>query len=271
MRALFNALKTTTDQPQTEVTGPSRRTVLGTLAGAAAGVVLSPLAKFTGSVQAGTTPELAVAGMAPKMSGSYPYQLPSLPYDYDALTAAIDTQTMQIHHDKHHAGYTSKLNAALKDHAMLHDRPLAQMLVNLDELPSEVRTAVRNNGGGYINHALFWEMMSPDGGGMPKGGLAEAIDRDFGSFDSFKQQFEANAGGVFGSGWGWLVADGNGKLELLQTPNQDTPMLHHRKPILGVDVWEHAYYLRYQNKRGDYLSNFWNVVNWDRVLQNYEV
>jgi len=260
----------TVDPTASAESGPNRRTVLGTIAGAAAGILLSPLARLTGSVTAGTTPEMMVAQMAPKMSTHYPYELPSLPYGYDALTSAIDARTMEIHHGKHHAGYTSKLNAALKEHTDLHNRPLAQMLLHLDELPKSVRMAVRNNGGGYFNHALFWEMMSPDGGGMPKGSLAEAINRDFGSFGAFKQKFEGNAGGVFGSGWGWLVADGDGKLELLQTANQDTPMLHHRKPVLGIDVWEHAYYLRYQNKRGDYLSNFWNVVNWDRALQNYE-
>ena len=250
--------------------GTNRRTVLGTLAGAAAGIILSPFARFSSLAQAGTTPELVVARMAPKASATYPFSLPTLPYAHDALGAAIDAETMQIHHGKHHAGYTNKLNAALESHSMLHDRPLAQMLIHLDELPKEVRTAVRNNGGGYLNHALFWEMMSPNGGGMPKGSLAEAVDRDFGSFAKFKKEFEGNAGGEFGSGWGWLVTDGEGKLELLQTPNQDTPMLAHRKPVIGVDVWEHAYYLRYQNKRGDYLSNFWNVVNWDQALINYE-
>ena len=199
---------------------------------------------------------------------AYPFELPDLPYAFDALEPHIDARTMEIHHDRHHAGYTSKLNAALEDHSEWHDREIADILVNLNSLPDEIQTAVRNNGGGYANHKLFWSIMSPNGGGTPSGPLGDAIDDAFGSFSAFKDSLTNAATGQFGSGWGWLVISG-GKLEVYSTPNQDSPLMNGHRPILGVDVWEHAYYLHYQNKRGDYVNAWWNVVDWDAVAENF--
>jgi len=195
----------------------------------------------------------------------YPFQLPDLGYDHDALEPHIDARTMQIHHGKHHAGYTSKLNAALEGHADLHRRSAIELISNLASLPDSIRTAVRNNGGGYVNHTLFWDVMTPGGAGAPAGALSSAIDAAFGSFDAFKDEFQSTAAGQFGSGWGWLCADANGSLSVTSTPNQDNPHSSGLTPVLGVDVWEHAYYLHYQNRRPDYLAAFWNVVNWDKV------
>jgi superoxide dismutase, Fe-Mn family len=194
----------------------------------------------------------------------YPFELPDLPYPKDALEPHIDAKTMEIHHGKHHAAYTNNLNAALEKHPELHDREIDDLLRSIDRLPEEIRTAVRNNGGGYANHNLFWEIMRPGGADRPSGALAEAIDRAFGSFDAFKEQFAKAATGRFGSGWAWLVAEG-GEVRLTSTPNQDTPVMEGQKPILGLDVWEHAYYLKYQNRRPDYIQAWWNVVNWDEV------
>ncbi len=198
----------------------------------------------------------------------YPFELPALGYAYDALEPHIDARTMEIHHSKHHAGYTAKFNAALAEHADLHGRSAEELVASLGTLPEAVRGGVRNNGGGYVNHALFWDVMTPGGASAPSGDLAAAIDAAFGSFDDFKAAFAAKAGGQFGSGWGWLVV-GDGGLELVSTPNQDSPLTHGKTPILGVDVWEHAYYLNYQNRRPDYLSAFWNVVNWTRVAERF--
>jgi len=200
----------------------------------------------------------------------YPFELPDLGYEYDALEPHIDARTMEIHHSKHHQGYTNKLNGALKGHARLHGYSAEQLLMGLDHLPDEIRTGVRNNGGGYVNHALFWQAIAPGGADAPGGDLADAIDDAFGSFGAFRETFEAAAGGQFGSGWGWLVVDPFGDLRVLATPNQDNPLLQGGTPILGVDVWEHAYYLNYQNRRGDYLSAFWNVVNWDAVAEKFD-
>jgi Fe-Mn family superoxide dismutase len=197
------------------------------------------------------------------------FELPDLPYDYDALEPHIDERTMHIHHDKHHAGYTKKLNAALEGHTDLQNKPIDALLADLSALPADIQTAVRNNGGGYANHKLFWSIMAPDGGGQPDGGLAEAIDAAFGSFDDFKQKLSSTAAGQFGSGWGWLAVDGSGSLKVLSTPNQDSPFSQGMTPILGVDVWEHAYYLNYQNQRGSYIEAWWNVVNWDEVARLY--
>ncbi len=197
------------------------------------------------------------------------FELPELSYAKDALEPTIDAQTMELHHDKHHAGYTRKLNNAIEG-TEWESKSIEEILQNLDSLPANIQTAVRNNGGGYVNHKLFWEIMSPDGGGAPEGDLASAIDDAFGSFDSFKEQFESAGAGQFGSGWAWLVVDGSGDLKITSTPNQDSPISDGETPILGVDVWEHAYYLNYQNKRGDYLSNWWNVVNWDAVSEKYD-
>lgn len=193
------------------------------------------------------------------------FNLPDLPYPKDALEPHIDARTMEIHHDKHHGGYTSKLNDAIKG-TELENKSIEDILAQgADKLP----TAVRNNGGGYANHSLFWEVMSPDGGGQPSGELAQAIDSTFGSFDTFKEDFSKAAATRFGSGWAWLVVN-NGELEIISTPNQDSPLMEGKTPILGLDVWEHAYYLKYQNLRPDYVSAWWNVVNWDKVAENYQ-
>ncbi|MEQ9568748.1 MAG: superoxide dismutase [Longimicrobiales bacterium] len=199
----------------------------------------------------------------------YPFDLPELGYAYDALEPHIDARTMEIHHTKHHAGYTKKFNAALADHGDLHGRSAEDLVAHWNTLPESIRTAVRNNGGGYVNHALFWDIMTPGGAGAPTGDLASAIDEAFGSYEKFKETFASAAGGQFGSGWGWLVVDGNGGLAVVSTANQDSPLSDGKTPILGVDVWEHAYYLHYQNRRPDYLSAFWNVVNWDKVSARY--
>lgn len=197
------------------------------------------------------------------------YTLPDLPYDHDALEPSIDKQTMEIHHGKHHQGYTNKLNAALEGHKFA-SLPVEEVLKRIDEVPENIRQGVINNGGGYANHNLFWTIMSPNGGGTPEGELADAINKEFGSFDEFKETFSSTAASQFGSGWGWLCVDKSGGLKVLSTANQDSPYMHGLTPILGVDVWEHAYYLHYQNRRPDYLSNFWNVVNWDQVEKNYQ-
>lgn len=198
------------------------------------------------------------------------FELPPLPYAEDALEPHIDARTMGIHHDKHHAAYTSNLNNALANHPELAGRSLEELLGDLDSIPADIRTAVRNNGGGYANHNLFWEVMSPDGGGEPSGEVAEAITAAFGSFAAFKTAFTQAGATRFGSGWAWLYLDDAGNLAVSSTPNQDTPLMQGHTPILGVDVWEHAYYLHYQNRRGDYLAAWWNVVNWDQVAANYK-
>jgi superoxide dismutase, Fe-Mn family len=197
------------------------------------------------------------------------FQLPPLPYPENALEPHIDARTMSIHHDKHHAAYTNNLNAALEGHANLAGKTIEALLGNLNNLPENIRTAVRNNGGGYANHTLFWEIMSPNGGGAPGGELAAAINDTFGSFNEFKETFGKAAATRFGSGWAWLYVDQNGNLAVDSTPNQDTPLMDGNTPILGLDVWEHAYYLNYQNRRGDYVSAWWNVVNWDAVAAKY--
>jgi superoxide dismutase, Fe-Mn family len=196
-----------------------------------------------------------------------PYEVPPLPYDYAALEPHIDEQTMRLHHDKHHQAYVDKANGALEGTEWA-DKPIEEVIANLDALPDDKKGVVRNNGGGHLNHSLFWESMSPDGGGAPSGDLASAIDDAFGSFDAFKEQFEAAGVGQFGSGWAWLVLDG-GSLKITSTPNQDSPISSGATPLVGNDVWEHAYYLKYQNKRPDYLKAWWNVVNWDKVAERY--
>jgi superoxide dismutase, Fe-Mn family len=195
------------------------------------------------------------------------FEVPDLPYDYNALEPHIDEETMRIHHDKHHQAYVDKANAALEG-TDLADADVDDVLRSLDSLPDEKRGPVRNNAGGHSNHSFFWQIMSPDGGGEPDGALAEAIDAKFGSFDAFKEEFK-NAGiNRFGSGWAWLVKDGS-ELDVMSTANQDSPISEGKTPLLGVDVWEHAYYLKYQNKRPDYLDAFWNVVNWDEVASRF--
>jgi superoxide dismutase, Fe-Mn family len=197
------------------------------------------------------------------------FELPPLPYPNNALEPHIDAQTMEIHHDRHHNTYVTNLNNALKDHPDLQNMSIEDLMRNLDRVPESARTAVRNNGGGHANHTLFWEIMGPNGGGEPTGELAQAITSAFGSFDAFKQQLTTAATGRFGSGWAWLVAEPGGGLSITSTPNQDTPLMEGKTPILGVDVWEHAYYLKYQNKRPDYLAAWFNTINWDAVAQRY--
>ena len=192
------------------------------------------------------------------------HEVPPLPYDYNALEPHVDEQTMRIHHDKHHATYVTNLNAALEKHPDLQKKSVEDLIKGINSVPEEVRTAVRNNGGGHANHTMFWEIMGPGKGGTASGRVGDAIKSSFGSFDAFKEQFGKAAVGRFGSGWAWLIDSGS-KLVIESTPNQDSPLMEGKKPILGLDVWEHAYYLKYQNRRADYISAWWNVVNWDAV------
>ena len=196
------------------------------------------------------------------------YEVPSLPYAYDALEPHIDEATMKVHHDKHHQAYVDKVNAALEG-TDFDGKPIEEVLKNLDSLPADKQAAVRNNGGGHYNHALFWEWLSPDGGGEPDGALAEAIDSAFGSFDDFKTKVKETGVGQFGSGWAWLVHDGSG-LAIVGTPNQDSPLSKGQTPLVGDDVWEHAYYLKYQNKRPDYIDAWFNTIDWGKVSERYE-
>lgn len=196
------------------------------------------------------------------------FSLPELPYDFNALEPHIDEETMKIHHGKHHNAYVTNLNNALEPYSQLAEKSLEDLIANLDEVPEDARNAVRNNGGGHANHSLFWKVLSPNGGGAPSGELGKAIEEKFGSYEAFKEQFANAAATRFGSGWAWLVVN-NGELEVTSTPNQDSPIMEGKTPILGLDVWEHAYYLNYQNRRPDYINAFWNVVNWDEVAKNY--
>jgi len=196
------------------------------------------------------------------------YELPKLPYAYDALEPYIDKETMTFHHDKHHNTYVTNLNKAIEGHADLEAKTVEELISNLDAVPENIRTAVRNNGGGHANHSLFWTILGPNAGGAPTGELADAITKKFGSFESFKEEFGKQASGRFGSGWAWLVVN-NGELEITNTANQDSPLSEGKTPILALDVWEHAYYLKYQNRRADYINAFWNVVNWDEVAKRY--
>ena len=194
------------------------------------------------------------------------HELPDLPYDFNALAPHIDEQTMRIHHGKHHAAYVAKLNGALEAHPDLQGKSVEELIGDLDALPEGIRTAVRNNGGGHANHTLFWQMMAPGAGGAPTGQIADAINSAFGSFDGLKEKFAAAAMGRFGSGWAWVVADG-GSLSIESSPNQDSPRMSGKNAVLGLDVWEHAYYLNYQNRRPDYIAAWWNVVNWAEVTR----
>jgi len=196
------------------------------------------------------------------------FTLPKLPYDLNALEPHIDARTMEIHHGKHHQAYVNNLNAAIEKHPELAGKSLEDLLKDLNGVPEDIRTAVRNNGGGHFNHSLFWEVMSPKGGGEPGGALGEAINKAFGDFATFKEKFAAAAAGQFGSGWAWLVKEGDG-VAIVATPNQDNPISNGKTAILGVDVWEHAYYLNYQNRRPDYVAAWWNVVNWDEVSKRF--
>ena len=198
------------------------------------------------------------------------YELPPLPYDYSALEPYIDTQTMQLHHDKHHGTYVTNLNNALKEQSQFASVSLEDLMRRINEVPESIRTAVRNNGGGHINHTMFWQIMKPNGGGEPTGAIASAIQSAFGSFDAFKTAFNDAGAKRFGSGWVWLVLDSSGKLQVTSTANQDSPFMEGRYPVMGNDVWEHAYYLKYQNRRPEYLNAWWNVVNWDEISRRYE-
>jgi len=198
------------------------------------------------------------------------FELPPLPYDYNALEPYIDTQTMQLHHDKHHQAYVTNLNNALQGQDQFASMSVDDVMRNINQVPDNIRTAVRNNGGGHSNHSMFWQIMKPNGGGAPTGALASAINQAFGSFDQFKAAF--NDAGVkrFGSGWAWLVLDQNGKLQVTSSANQDSPLMDGLFPVMGNDVWEHAYYLKYQNRRPEYLNAWWNVVNWDEIARRYQ-
>jgi Fe-Mn family superoxide dismutase len=198
-----------------------------------------------------------------------PFQLPPLPYAYDALEPHIDALTMQIHHGKHHGAYVSNLNAAVAPYPEFQKKTIEEILRNLNAVPETIRTAVRNHGGGHANHTFFWQIMSPKGGGTPRGELAKAIEKRFGGFAKFQEEFTRAAMGRFGSGWAWLTVDRNKNLAVESTPNQDTPLSEGRTPILGIDVWEHAYYLKYQNRRADYVAAFYHVIDWDRVSELY--
>lgn len=198
------------------------------------------------------------------------FTLPDLPYTYDALETAIDEQTMHIHHDKHHAAYVKNLNDALTGHDDLLAMDIDELIANLSKVPETIRTKVRNNGGGHANHSLFWKIMKPHRGGQPTGELASTLDDMFGNFKTFQEKFSQAAMGRFGSGWAWLVIDG-GELTITDTPNQDSPLMDGKTPILGLDVWEHAYYLKYQNRRADYISAWWQVVDWEEVAKRFSV
>lgn len=197
------------------------------------------------------------------------FELPTLSYSYDALEPHIDAQTMEIHHSKHHAGYTNNTNKALESYPDLQGKSIESLLSDLDSIPEDIRKTVRNNGGGFYNHTLFWSIMGPEAGGEPSGPLSEAINAAFGDFGTFKDAFSRSAATRFGSGWAWLAGNGDEGLEIISCGNQDNPLLIGKRPILGIDVWEHAYYLKYQNRRPDYIAAWWNVVNWDQVAENF--
>lgn len=196
------------------------------------------------------------------------YTLPDLPYAYDALEPYIDEETMHLHHDKHHNTYVTNLNAAIEKHPELGEKSVEELLADIDSVPEDIKTAVRNNGGGHANHSFFWEILAPNAGGEPTGAIKEAIEETFGSFADFKEEFKTTATGRFGSGWAWLVIK-DGKLAITSTANQDSPLMDGQTPVLGLDVWEHAYYLKYKNVRPDYINAFWSVVNWDKVNEFY--
>lgn len=209
----------------------------------------------------------ALAAQAQAQQSTGTIKLPPLKYAYNALEPYIDTETMRFHHSKHHAAYVKNLNAALEKYPQLKNRSVEQLLRDLDSVPEDIRRTIRNNGGGHVNHTMFWQIMSPDGGGEPTGAIAGAIKQNFGSFEAFKKRFNAAGVGRFGSGWAWVIRNRNGDLQIISTPNQDSPLMEGNYPIMGNDVWEHAYYLKYQNRRADYLNAWWNVVNWNEINQ----
>ena len=229
---------------------------------------MTSLACAAGSALRMANAQPAMGGAAAPAAGG-PFTVPPLPYAFDALEPHIDAQTMQIHHDKHHAAYVANLNKAVADFPDLGKKPVEDLLKDLTAIPEKVRTAIRNQGGGHYNHSIFWQMMKKNGGGEPSGELSKAIEKKFGSFSAFKDQFTKAAVGQFGSGWAWLVSDG-GELKIEAAPNQDSPISEHKTPLLGVDVWEHAYYLKYQNRRPDYVAAWFNVIDWDFVTQRFQ-
>jgi Fe-Mn family superoxide dismutase len=198
------------------------------------------------------------------------HELPPLPYDYNALEPHIDEQTMRIHHDKHHAAYVTNLNAALEKHPDLQHKKAEELIRGLASVPEAIRTAVRNNGGGHVNHTMFWQIMGPKGGGEATGAIAEALKSSFGGFEAFKEQLAKAGMGRFGSGWAWVIDTGGGKLAIESTANQDNPMMEGKKPVFGIDVWEHAYYLKYQNRRADYIAAWWNTLNWAEINRRFK-
>lgn len=247
----------------------SRRAFLGTLGASGVAVALSACS----SPRPATVPTVSSPSSLPDLTTINPqtgrFELPALPYPPNALEPFIDTLTMQIHHDGHHAAYVDQLNAALAQYPALGMQPLEQTLANLDAVPEAIRTSVRNNGGGHSNHSLFWQMLSPQGGRTPAGALARSINEAFGTFEIFKGLFSETAASVFGSGWAWLALDTIGDLQIYSTPNQDSPYMYGHTPLLGIDVWEHAYYLTYENRRADYIDAWWNLVNWSTVTRRY--
>ncbi len=216
----------------------------------------------------GTHP-LLVSARPAAIAAASSFQVPPLPYAYDALAPYVDAQTMHLHHDKHHQTYVNNLNAAIEKHPELRNKTLEELLRDLQRVPDDIRTVVRNNAGGHLNHSMFWQSMAPNHGGVPSGKIAAAIAQTFGSFDSFKQQFNQAGTQLFGSGWAWLVLTNKGSLQIINTPNQDSPVMAGYYPLLGNDLWEHAYYLTYQNRRADYLNAWWSVVNWDEVNRRF--
>lgn len=229
--------------------------LLGTGAGVVAFETLRSPGKFN----------TALAAQTQAQQGTGTIELPPLRYAYNALEPYIDAETMRIHHSRHHAAYVKNLNTALDKYPRLKTRSVEQLLQDLNSVPEDIRRTVRNNGGGHVNHTMFWEIMAPNGGGEPTGAIAGAINKNFGSFAEFKERFNAAGTNRFGSGWAWLIRNRNGDLQIISTPNQDSPLMEGNYPIMGNDVWEHAYYLKYQNRRADYLKAWWNVVNWDEI------
>jgi superoxide dismutase, Fe-Mn family len=231
----------------------------------------TPQSQSPTTVTPTVTPSVAVVASPNGELSAYPAQLPPLPYGYGALAKAIDEQTIRVHHDNHHATYIKNLNSALQQQSNLQNRSVEALLRDLDSLPETIRTTVQNNAGGHLNHTIFWQLMSPNGGGQPTGAIAQAITQTFGSFDRLKQQFNEAGGDRFGSGWVWLVRNPQGQLQIVTTPNQDNPITAGSYPVMGNDVWEHAYYLKYQNRRAEYLTNWWNVVNWSEVNRRFQL
>lgn len=264
LRVLLSALMFTPPM-KTEIPfqNYSRRQTLGLALGALAATIFGGQRSFA---QSTTPPKTA----APDTASTGPFQLPPLPYPYDALEPSIDEETMRIHHDKHHGAYVRNANQLLANQPELAGLTLEEVLLNLDKAPATIRTGLLNNVGGHLNHSLFWTMMAPGGGGKPSGPIAAAIQEKFGSFEAFQNEFNAAASSRFGSGWAWLVVTPENQLTIISTPNQNPPILEGNQPVLGLDVWEHAYYLKYQNRRGDYIKAWWNVVNWQAVGGAYE-